>query len=78
MEGEKMPKRVGITSNLDRRKKEWGRKFKIKKWSVISTSLLTYEGAQKIEDRYKKRGYIAHSGGRKKSGKVYSVYTFNY
>lgn len=70
--------RAGMTSNLKERKAYWKKRHPhLKNWKVVENSL-TYQEAQTIENQYKKKGYTAHPGGRKKKGRVYSVYTFEY
>ena len=71
-------RRVGITSNITRRKKEWKRKYpNMCGWEILRCGL-TYTRAQKIENEFKKKGCDAHPGGRPLPGYVYCVYTFKY
>ena len=74
-----MGKYVGITSrNPELRKREHKAKYRhLWGWAIIDNNL-TYEKAQRIEDKYKQLGFKAHPGGQKVSGAVYSVYVFTY
>ena len=71
--------RVGITTNLEERKKYWKRKYpNLQDWRAIDNGLSRLD-AQKKEDEYAERhGCESHHGGPKISGKKYSVYRFNY
>lgn len=69
-------KRVGITSDPERRKKEHQNKYPdFRNWQ-IRAERLSYGQAQEKEDEYKREGYEGSPGGQKKEGNVYSVYTF--
>ena len=71
-------KRAGITSNPDRRQKEWLKRYPtMYNWTLIKCGL-TYDQAQKIEDNFRAKGYDAKAGGMRKSGKNYCAYTFYY
>ena len=73
-----MPKRVGITTDIDRRKQEWKRKFpNLHSWRVVASSL-TKQQAQDKEDEYIRMGYEGHPGGRDDQGSLWSVYTFEH
>ena len=70
---------VGITSRDPYiRKREWESLGRVLFNFQIIHSGLTYEEAQKIEDSFRSEGFLAEPGGPKISGKVYSVYTFEY
>ena len=71
-------RRVGISHDLEERKKYWKKKFpSLKNWRIVKSGL-TYKEVQSIETKYIEKGYKGHLGGKKKYGKIYSVYTFSY
>ena len=73
-----MRKRVGITHDVKSRKEVWKRKYpNLHSWEVVRSGL-TYEEAQKVENEYIEKGYEGASGGDRKFGSVYIVYTFSY
>ena len=74
-----MKKRVGITHDPEERKKYWKREYpSLWNWEIVSSGL-TYEEAQRIEKDYiDNKGYEGGLGGERKSGRIYSVYTFNH
>ena len=73
-----MRKRVGISHDPEERRKHWERKYpSLRDWTIIARHL-TYEQAQKKEEEYIAKGYEGGLGGEKKSGRVYSVYTFTH
>jgi hypothetical protein len=55
--------RIGITTNLSRRKSEWESKYpQLRNWKVIDGPVSRTK-AQSIEDRRAKEGGCAASGG---------------
>ena len=72
-----MARRVGMTTDVEERKKHWKSKYPNLTWRVVDSGL-TYEQAQRMENNYISRGYKGSPGGEKKSGYKYSVYTFSY
>ena len=73
-----MAKRVGITTNIKERKAHWKREHSNLRNFKEKKKNLTQKQAQETENKYIKKGYKGHPGGKKKPGKVYSVYTFNH
>lgn len=73
-----MPCRVGITTDLEVRKRQWERKVVgLKNWRILK-ECLTRKEAQEYEDWYKKRyGCVAFGGGNTAKGPWY-VYRFDY
>ncbi len=73
-----MPCRVGITTNLARRKSEWeSQVIGLKDWSTKGP--YNREEAQKLEDQIAARyGCNAHHGGADASSNRWYVYWFNY
>lgn len=73
-----MPTRVGITTDLERRKSEWEQEVTgFKNWKKIA-EFATKDEAQTYETDYAKRnGYEAEPGGRDAPGPWY-VYQFDY
>ena len=74
-----MKKRVGITSDEKKRKRDWEIELgiKINDWNIVAKNL-TYDQAQAKENEYIKQGYKGSPGGDRKVGAIYSVYTFSY
>ena len=68
-----------MASKPEERRAHWKREHPdLKNWKTIASNL-TYSEALKRETTHAaKNGYEAHPGGRKKPGRVYSVYKFNY
>ena len=73
-----MKKRIGITTDPQRRKKEWESLYpSLRNWRVVATGL-TYDQAQEQEFCYVRgKGFIGN-GGDYVPGYVWSVYTFEY
>ena len=75
--------RIGITMDLERRKKEWERKYLkeekvIKKWTVLSTHQ-SKSLAQEVETREaKKQNCEAYPGGRGSEKATWYVYKIEY
>ena len=75
--------RIGITTNLERRKKEWMNRYKkegkaIKNWIVFSTHE-SKSSAQKVETREAKlQNCEAHPGGRGPEKEIWYVYKIEY
>ena len=73
-----MGKRVGITSDPVEREKYWRSQYpSLHSWRIRDRGL-TYEQAQREENKYIKMGYEGSPGGKKKPGNIYYVYTFEY
>lgn len=73
-----MPCRVGITTNPDRRKKEWRKQvIGFGNWKILERCN-SREKAQASEDKYAKElGCEAHHGGEEAPG-IWSVYYFKF
>lgn len=73
-----MPCRVGITTDPERRKKEWeSQVVGLKNWRILGTHS-TRKAAQDHEDRYaRQHNCEAHHGGADASG-PWHVYRFDY
>ena len=75
--------RIGITTDLERRKKNWTRDYLeqgivIKNWTVLSIHQ-SQSAAQNAETREaKKQNCVAHPGGRNSAKKPWYVYKFEY
>ncbi len=75
--------RIGITTNLGRRKKEWIRRYKkegkiIKSWKVLSVHE-SKSSAQAVETREAKlQNCEAHPGGRDSEKEIWYVYKIEY
>ena len=75
--------RIGITTDLERRKKEWKREYEkegkvIKKWTVLSIHK-SKSSAQEAETREAKlQNCEAHPGGRDSEKKPWYVYKIEY
>ena len=78
-EDKKVSCRIGITTDLKRRKQEWTNDYLekgivIKKWTVLSVHK-SKSSAQKVETREaKKQNCIAHPGGRNSDKALWYVY----
>lgn len=72
-----MKKRVGITTDIERRRKELEDEYaKIYDLRVIKENL-TKRQAQDMENDYREnKEYMASAGGKDVSGNSWSVYTF--
>lgn len=72
-----MIKRVGMTTDVERRQKEREYEYgKVYHWKVVASGL-TREKAQAMENEYvEKQGYKGNPGGRNDSGRSWDVYTF--
>ena len=69
--------RVGITTNLARRRSEHERDYpNLYNWTILDSGL-TREKAQEIENQEKAKGCEASGGVRDADGS-WSVYRFNY
>ncbi len=75
--------RIGMTMNLERRKKEWERRYLkegkvIKNWVVLSTHK-SKSSAQEVETtEAKKQNCEAHPGGRGSENAIWHVYKIEY
>ena len=75
--------RIGITMDLERRKKEWEREYLkrgkvIKNWTVLSTHQ-SKSSAQEVETREaKQQNCEAHPGGRGSEKAIWHVYKIEY
>ena len=75
--------RIGITMDLERRKKEWEREYLkrgkvIKNWIVLSTHQ-SKSSAQEVETREaKQQNCEAHPGGRGSEKAIWHVYKIEY
>ncbi len=78
MEVEKMPCRVGITTNPEARKSQWAsRCIGMTNWRILGT-YRDRDSAQQHENRYAETtGCHAHPGGNEAPGLWY-VYRFDY
>ena len=69
--------RVGITTDVARRKNEHKAKYPtLKNWNILASGL-TRKQAQDLEDKEAAKGCDASAGGRDAGGS-WSVYKFNY
>ena len=71
--------RIGITTNPERRKREWKMRHQnLRNWKIIANGL-SYSLAQQKEKKYAQRdGCIANPGGPNNGKRNWSVYYFNY
>ena len=75
--------RIGITTNLERRKKEWMNRYKkegkiVKNWIVLSVHE-SKSSAQEVETREAKlQNCEAHPGGRGSEKEIWYVYKIEY
>ncbi len=75
--------RIGITTDLERRKREWMSKYEekgktIKSWTVLSVHK-SKSSAQKAETREAKlQNCEAHPGGRNSNKEIWYVYKIEY
>ncbi len=75
--------RIGITTDLEKRKKDWTRDYLkegivIKNWTVLSVHQ-SKSAAQKAETREAKlQNCEAHPGGRNSNKKIWYVYKIEY
>ena len=70
-------KRVGITSDIQERKRYWQSQYRGLTLEIVAEGL-TYEEAQEKENEYLAKGYEGSPGGERVPGRVYSVYVFYY
>ncbi len=80
---ENVPCRIGMTTNPERRKKEWTREYRKQGRNIISWNVLdTYESksvAQAFETREaKNQNCEAHLGGRRPEKATWYVYKLEY
>lgn len=75
--------RIGITTNLEKRKKHWMNKYKkegktVKSWKILSVHE-SKSSAQAVETREAKlQNCEAHPGGRYSEKKIWYVYKIEY
>ncbi len=70
--------RIGITTDLERRKAEWQREYNLYNWQVLGTYGSKTE-AQQAENRLSQQhGCQAHGGGDGNEYDTWCVYRFDY
>lgn len=73
-----MKKRVGMTTDPERRKQFWQNLYpSLKNWKIIRENL-NYQEAQDLERHYEILGYERGAGGGYVADYTWSVYTFEY
>ena len=73
-----MTHKVGITANMGEREDYWRNQYpSLRNWEIQAAGL-TYEQAQSMEQDFINNGHEGSPGGRRVSGPVYIVYTFQY
>ena len=72
--------RVGMTTDPERRRKEWQARYpSLRHWSILASGLTRTEAQKREEDEAKKRGCTQSGGGDDPDKpKARSVYYFEY